>query len=157
MKAIYTFALIAVGTVLISSTSLRSSEADGRTELALNKSPAYRPCLSYAETNEPADFRFPDALGKRLAPQVRSEVEAPPKTISSPKIELKAPKPNNFVQSEKHPSLEFSGILVQAVRNNPVQLLNPLAPSQYGDGKANTVFNIFTGRGEGLKLLEISF
>ncbi|MCX6902802.1 MAG: hypothetical protein NTW03_04870 [Verrucomicrobia bacterium] len=43
------------------------------------------------------------------------------------------------------------------LRNNPLQIINPLAPAQYGEGEANTIRNIITGRPEGLKLLGISF
>ena len=163
MKTIYTLALIAAGTVLITGMSLRASEADGRIELAVLKSADYQPHLRYAEikigaeANEPAGFRLQDDPGNGLAPQVRSEAGAQAGTIYSPKIELRAARPNNFVLSDKHPSLEFSGIMVQSVRNNPLQLFNPLAPPQYGDGKANTVFNIITGRAEGLKMLAIGF
>ena len=92
-----------------------------------------------------------------MAPQVRPEAGAQPVTLYNSEIELRAAKPNNVVQSERYPSIEYSGILVQSLRNNPLQLFNPFAPTQYGDGEANTVRNVITGRAEGLKVLSIRF
>lgn len=167
MKAIYTLALIAAGTVLIHSTPLRASEVDSRRELPLQKSQADRPPFkcdtitiggeTNAQVNERAGFRFQDEVGDRMAPQVTPEAGVLPVTIHSSRIELRAAKPNNVVQSEKYPSMEYSGILVQSLRNNPLQLFNPFAPTQYGDGEANTVRNIITGRAAGLKVLSIRF
>ena len=57
----------------------------------------------------------------------------------------------------KHPGIEFSGILIQVTANNPLQLINPLAPAKYGNGEANLVRNPATKRAEGLKLFQISF
>jgi hypothetical protein len=167
VKAIYTLALIAAGAVLINSTPLRASEVDSRIELSFNKSHADPLHLSYdainlgektsAQVNERAGFRLQDEVGDRTAPQVSPDAGVQPATIYSPKLELRAAKPNNVVQSEKYPRIEYSGILVQSLRNNPLQLFNPFAPTQYGDGEANTFRNVITGRSEGLKVLSIRF
>ena len=167
MKAVHTLVLIAASAVSISSTPLRASEVDRRIELPFHKSPADQTHLSYdasnigddtnAPVNERAGFRFPDEAGDRMAPQVRPEAGAQPVTLYNSEIELRAAKPNNVVQSERYPSIEYSGILVQSLRNNPLQLFNPFAPTQYGDGEANTVRNVITGRAEGLKVLSILF
>lgn len=151
MKAIYTLALIAAGAVLIDSTPLPASEV-----LSFNKSHADPPHLSYAAVNL-GGFLFQDEVGEQKAPQVSPESGVQPATIPSPKLELRAAKPNNVVQSGKYPGIEYSGILVQSLRNNPLQLFNPFAPTQYGDGEANTVRNLITGRAEGLKVLSIRF
>jgi hypothetical protein len=110
-----------------------------------------------APVSERAGSRFQDEVGDRMAPQVTPEAGALPVTIHSSRIELRAAKPNNVVQSEKYPGIEYSGILVQSLRNNPLQLFNPFAPTQYGDGEANTVRNVVTGRAAGLKVLSIRF
>ena len=91
-----------------------------------------------------------------LAPQVRTEAGTKPAAIYSPKFELRAPQPNS-VQSEEYPGIRYSGIWVQAVRSNPLQLINPLAPARYGDGERNILRNPFTREVEGLKIWEISF
>jgi hypothetical protein len=167
MKASYTLALVAAGAVLINSTPLHASEADGRIELSFNKSRTDHPPLSKeaikigektsGQTNEQAASRFRDELGDLLPLQVRPEAVAQPTTVYRARIELSATRPNNVVQSETHPGIQYSGILVQAVRNNPLQLLNPFAPARYGDGEANTVRSVITGRAEGLKVLSILF
>jgi len=118
MKAIYTLALIAAGAVLTNGTPLRASEVDRRIELPFNKSHADQPHLSRdainigtetsTQVNERAGFRFQDEVGDQMAPQVTPEAGAQPVTISSSRIELRAAKPNNVVQSEKYPSIEYT-------------------------------------------------
>jgi hypothetical protein len=172
MKAISTLALVAAGAVFINSTPLRASEAANRIDSSFNKSPAYQPHIRYdavkiedeasAQLDERVDervgFRFQDGVGDLLAPRVKPETGgAQPMTNRAPMIELRVATPNNVFQSEKHPSIEYSGILVQALRNNPLQLFNLFAPAQYGDGEANTFRDLITGRPEGLKLLSIRF
>ncbi len=50
------------------------------------------------------------------------------------------------------------GVLPQIRRaDNPLQLFNPLAPSRYGNGYENVVFDPRTGRGEGIALFTIKF
>jgi hypothetical protein len=167
MKTIRMLALLAAGAALTSSTPLCGSEADGRMELSFNKPTAYQLRLSYdaaqigettrAPVNEQAAPRLQDEVGDLLASKVRPEAGADPAGFYGPKLQLSAPKPNNIVQSKAHPGIEYSGVFVQAVRNNPLQLLNPLAPVQYGDGEANTVWSTITGRATGLKVLAVHF
>ncbi len=67
---------------------------------------------------------------------------------------LKAPKPNEIVRT----NLTYSGILVQAVKTrNPLQLLNPLAPAEYGAAEDNLVRDPINGRASGLKFFAIQF
>jgi hypothetical protein len=52
----------------------------------------------------------------------------------------------------------FSGSLVEAVKSpNPLQLLNPLAPAQYGSYMDNVVKDPISGKVTGLKLFAIRF
>ena len=165
MKAIYTLALITAGVVFTNSTPLRASAVDGRIEVSFNKlhsAPLHLKSdeiklskTSSAQVNERTGFHFQDEVGEWLTPQVKADPGAQGGTNFSPMLE--APKPDDVVRSETHPSLEYSGILVQAVRTNPFQLFNPFAPVRYGDGGANTVRNVTTGRFEGLKILSIHF
>jgi hypothetical protein len=167
MKANHMLALIAAGAVSVSGTSLRGSEADGRNELSFNKPRADQFHFSYdaiqteehtsAPVKERTGVRLKNEIEGRLARQVIPEAGASAMTRYSPKIELKAAQPNNVVQSGEYRHIEYSGLLVQAVRNNPLQLFNPFAPPRYGDGEANTVRSVVTGQAEGLKVLGIRF
>jgi hypothetical protein len=139
MKAIHTLALIAAAAVLNSSTPLSGSEPDGRVELSSDKPTAFQTHLRYdliesrektsAPTNEQPDLRFEDEIGDLLAPQGKPEAGTQPGGYRL-RIELRAAKPNNVVQSKVHPGIEYSGILVQSLRNHPLQLFNLLAPAQ---------------------------
>jgi hypothetical protein len=52
----------------------------------------------------------------------------------------------------------YSGIAVQlATTDNPLELINPLAPPEYGSSEDNTVYDPVTGRASGLKLFSIQF
>jgi|SRR5688572_3800678 len=52
----------------------------------------------------------------------------------------------------------FSGIAVQAVKaEKPLQLLNPIAPEQYGSGHDNVTREPTTGNVNGLKIFSIRF
>jgi len=113
-----------------------------------------------APVKERAGSQLPGEAGEEinywLAPQVRTETETKPAPSYSPGLELRAPTPNS-APSEKYPGIQYSGIWVQAVRSNPLQLINPFAPARYGDGEANILRNPFTRAVEGLKIWEISF
>ena len=90
------------------------------------------------------------------APQVRTEAETKPALSYSPRLELGAPKPNS-VQSEQFAGIEYSGILVQVARANPLQIINTFAPAKYGDGEANILRDPLTRKVEGWRLWQISF
>jgi len=52
----------------------------------------------------------------------------------------------------------YSGIVVQAIKaDNPLQLLNPAAPEEYGNGEDSVTREPKTGRINGLKLFSIEF
>jgi hypothetical protein len=63
-------------------------------------------------------------------------------------------KPNEI----KVGKLTYSGIAVEAVQlDNPLQLINPAAPVQYGFAEANLVRDPVVGRVSGLKIFSIQF
>ncbi len=52
----------------------------------------------------------------------------------------------------------FSGVFVQLAKTrNPLQLINPFAPPQYGSGDDNVAWNMINGAPSGLKLFSLSF
>jgi len=64
------------------------------------------------------------------------------------------PKPNE-IKTEKG---IYSGVLPQAKKtDNPLQLINPAAPKEYGDAKDNTVTDPRTGQAQGIKLFSFSW
>ena len=112
-----------------------------------------------ARVKEPTGSEFQGEVkinGQPPPALVRTEVGAKPEGFFYSGIELRTPKPNNVIQSKKHPGIEYSGMLVQVVRNNPLQLINPFAPAKYGDGEVNIVRNPATRKAEGLKVFQIT-
>lgn len=91
------------------------------------------------------------------------ELTTPPATEGS--VSLKAvqslqqnkpvpPKPNE-IKTEKG---VYSGVLPQVAKtDNPLQLVNPAAPKEYGDAKDNTVYDSRTGQAQGIKLFSFSW
>jgi hypothetical protein len=52
----------------------------------------------------------------------------------------------------------YSGIAVQVSKaKQPLQLINPLAPAQYGSGHENLDRDLITGKVTGFKIISISF
>ena len=52
----------------------------------------------------------------------------------------------------------YGGVLAQAARTDqPLQLLNPLAPARYGDGTQNLAVDPLTGKAQGVTFFSISF
>ena len=52
----------------------------------------------------------------------------------------------------------YTGIGVQLVQaEQPLQLLNPLAPKSYGTGEQNVILDMFTEQPVGLRLFSINF
>jgi hypothetical protein len=50
------------------------------------------------------------------------------------------------------------GAIPRAIRaGNPLQMLNPKAPAQYGTAEQNVVIDPYTGKWKGIKLFEIFF
>jgi hypothetical protein len=53
---------------------------------------------------------------------------------------------------------EVQGVVPRAFRGgNPLQMLNPWAPPQYGTAEQSVAYNPFTGRYDQIKLFEIVF
>ena len=74
--------------------------------------------------------------------------------VASPVISLELPKPNEIVKGK----VTYSGIFVTAAKTGrPLQMLNPLAPPEYGSPEDNTVRDPATGRGIGLKFFALKF
>ena len=167
MNAISTLALIAASTALLHGTPLRAAETNGRFETAFNRPLAYHPRFgdgaikagekASAQVNVQTEPRLQDKVAAQFVSPLRPEAGAQPGVAATPKIEPRTAQPNEVVRLESDLNLQYSGILVQAVRHNPLQLLNPFAPAQYGDGEANTVRGVTTGQAVGLKVLGIRF
>jgi hypothetical protein len=63
-------------------------------------------------------------------------------------------KPNEIVRGK----VVYSGVAVQLVKtSNPLQLINPAAPPQYGSAEDNVLRDPTTGRAAGLKFLSLRF
>jgi hypothetical protein len=76
-------------------------------------------------------------------------------TVSRFNLELpSAPKPNEIVKG----NITFSGSAVEVVKTKrPLQLLNPLAPPQYGSPEDNVARDPINGKVRGLKIFAIKF
>ena len=84
-------------------------------------------------------------------PSTRTEIPR----ITANKLTLAGPAKRAQIVSRR---FTFNGIAVQVIKTkNPLQLLNPIAPPQYGAGVENVVREPVTRRITGLKLLSISF
>ncbi len=67
---------------------------------------------------------------------------------------FKEQKPNQTVRGD----ITYSGILVEAAKvDNPLQLLNPAAPAEYGEAEDNLLRDPITRKASGLKFLSIQF
>ena len=140
-------------TLYVASTVVFSADASGGDHSITNA--VFHPDFPVvgAVSNSPYQLSL---ISDWPATQVTTEAETKPAPSYSRGLELGAPKLNS-VQSEKYAGIEYSGILVQAVRSNPLQLINPFAPAKYGDGEANILRHLVTRKVEGLKLWQISF
>jgi len=55
-------------------------------------------------------------------------------------------------------NITYSGIAVEAVKvDNPLQLLNPAAPPEYGSPEDNVVLDPINGKVSGLNIFSIQF
>jgi len=78
----------------------------------------------------------------------------PSSTVPRFNFELPAPKPNEIVKG----NVTLSGSAVMAVKTKrPLQLLNPLAPPQYGSPEDNVARDPINGKVTGLKIFAIKF
>ncbi|HWF19705.1 MAG TPA: hypothetical protein VG754_10575 [Verrucomicrobiae bacterium] len=63
-------------------------------------------------------------------------------------------KPNEIIRGR----VTYSGVAVQIIKTKkPLQLINPLAPPEYGYGSDNLDRDIITGKPNGFKLFSINF
>lgn len=76
-------------------------------------------------------------------------------TVSRFNLEVPtAPKPNEVVKG----NVTFSGSAVEIVKTKrPLQLLNPVAPPQYGSPEDNVARDPINGKATGLKIFAIKF
>ena len=113
------------------------------------------------QVGELADSLFRSAAGDGIELLLSSEfITKPgenPVTVYHPEIELWVANPINLIQSKRHLGRGYSGIFVQAAKSNPLQLINPWAPTEYGNGEPNVIINPLTKGVAGLKLFQISF
>jgi hypothetical protein len=151
--------LIIVGSLLAVSALGEEVKAPSETH---SGSPTNRPTeqkpTSASQTS--GSFQFKGEVGSKLnsrQAQSLDESAVQPDALYHSYVKMQPPKPNNVIRSRNHPGIEYSGILVQLDKNNPLQLINPFAPAKYGDGEVNIVRNPTTRRAEGLKIFQISF
>lgn len=90
-----------------------------------------------------------------ILPFAAVESSGPKQATNAPILrlpELEAPKP--IPES----GVRYGGLISQAGQmKQPLQLFNPLAPPEYGDGLQNLSLNPETGRAEGVTLFSIHF
>ena|SRR3974390_784858 len=109
--------------------------------LAANAQSTNAPTVNSAATNSVAR-----QSGQAL------QVQTGEKGLSS--ITLNELKPNEIAKGR----FLYSGISVEVVKKrNPLQLINPLAPAEYGSPEDNVVRDPINGRGTGLKIFAIRF
>lgn len=101
----------------------------------------------------------------KAKPALTNSVEISTPAITEGSVSMKAvqaleqhkpvpPKPNEI----KTENGVYSGVLPQLVKtDNPLQLVNPAAPKEYGDAKDNTVHDPRTGEAQGIKLFSFSW
>ena len=88
-----------------------------------------------------------------IAPEP-SVVTTLPSQPPSATIELQRVAPNQVISGK----LTYEGIFVETIKtDNPLQLLNPLAPSRYGNGDDNLDLDPINGHVTGLKFLTVRF
>jgi hypothetical protein len=92
------------------------------------------------------------AYGQNLSAD--KAVESPGAQRGKPTPRLGQAKPNEIVRG----NVVYSGVAVQLVKtSNPLQLVNPAAPAQYGSAEDNVLRDPTTGRAAGLKFLSLRF
>ncbi|MGV3757456.1 MAG: hypothetical protein ACO1QS_18915 [Verrucomicrobiota bacterium] len=77
------------------------------------------------------------------------------KAVQSLKQTPPTPLKPNEIKTEKG---VYSGVLPQVSKtDNPLQLVNPAAPKEYGEAKDNTVYDQRTGQAQGIKIFSFSW
>jgi hypothetical protein len=77
---------------------------------------------------------------------------------------VKRPELTSVLMLEEKPNeirlgkITLSGSLIEAVKvDNPLQLINPWAPREYGESQDNATFSLITNQVTGWKLFSIEF
>lgn len=89
-------------------------------------------------------------------PEVNGDPWSLSGTVRQPDLTqmLTVEKPNELRLGK----ITLSGSLVEAAKaDNPLQLINPWAPGEYGEPQDNATFNLITGHATGWKLFAIEF
>ena len=95
-----------------------------------------------------------------LAAQPPKQADRSVRTVlppsSSESIIVTKPAQPNVIAGRK---VVYSGIIVQAIKTKePMQLINPFAPAEYGSGSQNMERDVISGKPTGnFKLFSVSF
>lgn len=80
--------------------------------------------------------------------------DPPPSTLRAP-IQRSIAKPQREAELSKS---EPQGVIPRAIRGgNPLQMLNPKAPAQYGTGEQSLAYNPISGKYDQIVLFQIYF
>ncbi len=86
-----------------------------------------------------------------LSQSLKNEIA---RQVREHKIEARRPPPNEVRAGR----VAYSGIAVLLARTSqPLHLVNPAAPAQYGTAQQNVVLSPITGRATGLKIFSLNF
>ena len=92
------------------------------------------------------------------APPAKSaENKPPPRPTQAKPLEIYQTEPMDGLRIRKRGHVQYSGAAVQCFRSNPLQLINPLAPVQYGTWEANPARDPAKGDIVGVKVVGIGF
>jgi hypothetical protein len=98
-------------------------------------------------------FAAAAALAQKRSPENAVHGQAEKRATNS--FLLEKQEDRNQIRGKK---AAYSGIAAQVVKaGNPAQLINPLAPPEYGPGEDNLVRDPLTGRARGLKIFSVQF
>jgi hypothetical protein len=104
-------------------------------------------------------FAWLGGLAMALGAAEEQSVRSTPQRVESPRVEpaRAEPKAETYHQARTD-GVTVSGIAVAAVQaDNKLQLLNPVAPPEYGTSEDSVVRDPITGKVSGLKILAIEF
>jgi hypothetical protein len=93
-----------------------------------------------------------NAQTESTAPELESQLT--PHINRESSLFLREAKPNEFASGQ----LTYSGIAVELLNvGNPLQLVNPAAPANYGSAEDNVLRDPISGRVNGWKIFSIGF
>jgi hypothetical protein len=111
--------------------------------------------LNLSAQTDPAKATPPVTNSVQLATPSVTEGSVSFKAVQSLEQNKPVPPKPNEVKTGKG---VYSGVLPQVTKtDNPLQLVNPAAPKEYGDAKDNTVYDDRTGQAQGIKLFSFSW